>query len=58
MPGGLALAGIGIALAGPAPSYGLTAAAVIVSGIGVAMFHPGGREVRRASPRSSGGGGG
>ena len=40
MPGGLALAGIGIALAGPAPSYGLTAAAVVVSGLGVAMFHP------------------
>jgi FSR family fosmidomycin resistance protein-like MFS transporter len=40
MPGGLALAGAGIALAGPAPSYGLTAAAVVVSGLGVAMFHP------------------
>ncbi|HET8759203.1 MAG TPA: MFS transporter [Solirubrobacteraceae bacterium] len=40
MPGGLALAGTGIALAGPAPSYGLTAAAVVVSGLGVAMFHP------------------
>ena len=40
MPGGLALAGTGIALAGPAPTYGLTAAAVVVSGLGVAMFHP------------------
>jgi FSR family fosmidomycin resistance protein-like MFS transporter len=40
MPGGLALAGAGIALAGPAPSYGMTAAAVVVSGVGVAMFHP------------------
>jgi FSR family fosmidomycin resistance protein-like MFS transporter len=40
MPGGLVLAGAGIALAGPAPSYGLTAAAVVVSGLGVAMFHP------------------
>ena len=40
MPGGLALAGIGIALAGPAPSYALTALAVIVSGLGVAAFHP------------------
>jgi MFS transporter, FSR family, fosmidomycin resistance protein len=40
MPGGLVLAGGGIALAGPAPSYGLTAAAVVVSGLGVAMFHP------------------
>ena len=40
MPAGLALAGTGIALAGPAPSYGLTALAVVVSGLGVAMFHP------------------
>jgi MFS transporter, FSR family, fosmidomycin resistance protein len=40
MPAGLALAGAGIALAGPAPSYALTAAAVVVSGLGVAMFHP------------------
>ena len=48
MPGGLALAAVGIALAGPAPSYGLTAVAVVVSGLGVAAFHPGGGEVRRA----------
>ncbi len=40
MPGGLALAAVGIGLAGPAPSYGLTAAAVVVSGLGVAAFHP------------------
>jgi MFS transporter, FSR family, fosmidomycin resistance protein len=40
MPGGLVLAGTGIALVGPAPSYGLAAAAVVVSGVGVAMFHP------------------
>ncbi|HEX5622733.1 MAG TPA: MFS transporter [Solirubrobacteraceae bacterium] len=40
MPGGLALAGAGIALTGPAPTYGLTAVAVVVSGLGVAMFHP------------------
>jgi MFS transporter, FSR family, fosmidomycin resistance protein len=40
MPAGLALAGGGIALAGPAPSYALTALAVVVSGLGVAMFHP------------------
>jgi FSR family fosmidomycin resistance protein-like MFS transporter len=40
MPGGLALAGVGIALAGPAPTYALTALAVVVSGLGVAAFHP------------------
>jgi MFS transporter, FSR family, fosmidomycin resistance protein len=40
IPGGLVAAGTGVALAGPAPSYGLTAAAVVVSGIGVAAFHP------------------
>jgi FSR family fosmidomycin resistance protein-like MFS transporter len=40
MPAGLAMAGIGIALVGPAPSYALTALAVVVSGLGVAAFHP------------------
>jgi FSR family fosmidomycin resistance protein-like MFS transporter len=40
MPGGLALAAVGIGLAGPAPTYGLTAVAVVCSGIGVASFHP------------------
>jgi MFS transporter, FSR family, fosmidomycin resistance protein len=40
MPSGLVLAGAGIALAGPAPSYELTAVAVVVSGLGVAAFHP------------------
>ena len=37
---GPGLGGLGIALAGIAPSYGLTFAAVLVSGIGVAAFHP------------------
>jgi FSR family fosmidomycin resistance protein-like MFS transporter len=40
MPGGLVVAGVGIALAGPAPTYALTAVAVAVSGLGVAAFHP------------------
>ena len=40
MPAGLAMAGIGISLAGPAPTYALTALAVAVSGLGVAAFHP------------------
>ena len=40
IPAGLVLAGGGIALAGPAPTYELTVAAVVVSGLGVAAFHP------------------
>jgi MFS transporter, FSR family, fosmidomycin resistance protein len=40
LPVGLVLAGAGIALAGPAPTYELTALAVVVSGLGVAAFHP------------------
>ena len=40
MPIGPALGGLGVALAGVAPSYGLTFAAIVVSGIGVAAFHP------------------
>ena len=40
LPAGVALAGIGIALAADAPSYWLVAALVVVSGIGVAAYHP------------------
>jgi FSR family fosmidomycin resistance protein-like MFS transporter len=40
MPLGPALGGLGIALAGIAPSYGLVFAAILVSGVGVAAFHP------------------
>ncbi len=40
MPIGPVLGGIGVGLAGIAPSYGLTFAAVVLSGIGVAAFHP------------------
>jgi FSR family fosmidomycin resistance protein-like MFS transporter len=40
MPIGPALGGLGIALAGWAPNYGLTFAAIVVSGLGVAAFHP------------------
>jgi MFS transporter, FSR family, fosmidomycin resistance protein len=40
MPLGPALGGLGIALAGLAPSYGLTFAAIVLSGLGVAAFHP------------------
>lgn len=40
MPLGPALGGLGIALAGLAPSYALTFAAIVLSGMGVAAFHP------------------
>jgi FSR family fosmidomycin resistance protein-like MFS transporter len=40
MPLGPALGGLGIALAGLAPNYGLTFAAIVLSGLGVAAFHP------------------
>jgi FSR family fosmidomycin resistance protein-like MFS transporter len=40
MPIGPSLGGLGVALAGLAPSYGLTFAAVLLSGLGVAAFHP------------------
>jgi FSR family fosmidomycin resistance protein-like MFS transporter len=40
MPLGVALSGLGLALSGLAPSYGLTFAAIAISGVGVAAFHP------------------
>jgi MFS transporter, FSR family, fosmidomycin resistance protein len=55
IPVGLVLAGCGIALAGPAPTYGLTAAAVVVSGLGVAMFHPEGAKFAGIASRGRSG---
>jgi FSR family fosmidomycin resistance protein-like MFS transporter len=40
LPGGVALAATGIALAGVAGSYPLTFAVVVLSGLGVAAYHP------------------
>jgi FSR family fosmidomycin resistance protein-like MFS transporter len=40
MPLGPALGGLGVALAGLAPNYALTFAAIVLSGVGVAAFHP------------------
>lgn len=40
IPLGPGLGGLGIALVGIVPSYGLIFAAVVLSGIGVACFHP------------------
>jgi FSR family fosmidomycin resistance protein-like MFS transporter len=40
LPSGVALAGIGIALAAAAPAYWLVLLLVILSGLGVAAYHP------------------
>ena len=40
LPAGVALSGVGMALAAVAPSYWLVALCVLVSGLGVAAFHP------------------
>jgi MFS transporter, FSR family, fosmidomycin resistance protein len=40
LPGGVALAGVGIALAADAPRYWLVLVLVLVSGVGVAAYHP------------------
>ena len=59
LPGGVALAGFGIALASVAPTYSLVLVCVVVSGLGVAAFHPEGSKFaafvggrRRASAMS------
>jgi FSR family fosmidomycin resistance protein-like MFS transporter len=47
---GLTLAGIGAGLCGPAPAYPVAFALVLLSGIGVAIFHPpAGRAARAAA---------
>jgi FSR family fosmidomycin resistance protein-like MFS transporter len=45
LPGGVALAGAGVAAASIAPSYGVILALVFVSGLGVAAYHPEGSKV-------------
>src|SRR5213082_2729959 len=40
LPAGVALGGVGIALAADAPSYWLVLLLVLISGVGVAAFHP------------------
>jgi MFS transporter, FSR family, fosmidomycin resistance protein len=51
MPAGLVMAGTGIALAGPAPTYALTALAVVLSGLGVAAYHPEGAKFASLASR-------
>jgi FSR family fosmidomycin resistance protein-like MFS transporter len=52
LPTGLALAGIGIGLSGMSEDYALTWAAVALSGLGVAAYHP---EASRAARGAAGG---
>jgi FSR family fosmidomycin resistance protein-like MFS transporter len=53
-PLGVSLAGIGAGVAGLAPTYPLVFAALLVSGFGVALFHPpAGRDARRAAGGSA-----
>lgn len=40
LPGGVALAGLGMAFASVAPSYALVLVGVLASGVGVAAYHP------------------
>ena len=40
MPVGVALAAIGVGVAGVAPTFALTALAVGIGGLGIAAFHP------------------
>ncbi len=57
IPIGPVLGGVGVGLVGISPSYGLTFATVVVSGIGVAAFHPEGSRFANyvsGSRRSSG----
>lgn len=51
MPTGLFAAGLGVSLAGLAPSYPLVVAAILLSGLGVAAFHP---EAARAANHAAG----
>jgi FSR family fosmidomycin resistance protein-like MFS transporter len=59
LPSGVALSGVAMGLAAIAPSYGLTFVCVLISGVGVAAFHPEGSKfasyvsgARRASGMS------
>ncbi|GAA3204609.1 MFS transporter [Dactylosporangium siamense] len=53
-PVGVALAGTGAGLAGVAPTYPLVWALLLLSGLGVAMFHPAaGRDARLAAGSSA-----
>jgi FSR family fosmidomycin resistance protein-like MFS transporter len=53
-PLGISLAGIGAGLAGLAPTYPVVFVLLLLSGVGVAMFHPpAGRDARHAAGGSA-----
>ncbi|QIS10782.1 MFS transporter [Nocardia arthritidis] len=53
-PAGMSLAGLGAGLAGLAPGYSLVWMLLLLSGVGVAAFHPAaGRDARRAAGASA-----
>jgi FSR family fosmidomycin resistance protein-like MFS transporter len=53
-PAGLALAAVGFGLAGVAPTYATVWLSLLVSGLGVAMFHPpAGRDARSEAGQSA-----
>lgn len=45
IPAGLLLAGCGVAAIGPAPNFAVMFCAALVSGLGIAMFHPEGARI-------------
>lgn len=52
---GVGIAGVGLGLAGLMPGYALVWTMILLSGLGVAMFHPAaGRDARRAAGDSAG----
>jgi FSR family fosmidomycin resistance protein-like MFS transporter len=53
LPASTVVAGLGIALSGVTGSYALTLAAVALSGLGVAAYHPEAARVARAASRGS-----
>nr|WP_181410831.1 MFS transporter [Nocardioides humi] len=56
VPGGMALAGLGVGLAGVFDSYLLVCVSVALSGVGVSAYHPEAAKTARAVARESTGG--
>jgi FSR family fosmidomycin resistance protein-like MFS transporter len=54
LPWGLVFASVGVAFTGWAPSYPALLTLVVVSGLGVAAYHPEGSSASRSAPAASG----